>query len=76
MATTEHDDPALPSARTEPDTAQDPESTEYVTSPVPDPPLVVSVKGSPYVAVIDVIANADWLPFANDKAVSTDDTAW
>ena len=51
-------EPTAPGVSTLPAKVQVPETTEYETAPLPEPPLVVSVRVEPYATDVSVIVNA------------------
>jgi hypothetical protein len=61
---TTHEEPTAPGVSVEPFSEQVPDTKVNVTAPPPDPPVVESVRGAPYEAVVVEMESADCVPFA------------
>jgi hypothetical protein len=57
VARTTHPDPASPGVNVDPDTVHVPDTTTHDTTPPPEPPVVASDNGCPYVADVDETCN-------------------
>ena len=72
---TTHDVFAPPGVSVAPESVQVPDTLVHVSAPVPDPPLAVSVRSSPYVALVDVTVRTAWVAFTGVTANDDDVTA-
>ena len=75
VAVTEHNEPASPGVRVDPDTVHVPDATVHVTAPVPLPPDVVNDNACPYVAEVDVTVKVACAVRAIEMVVLEDDTS-